>query len=587
MSKFFMRLKEILARSGVPPWVLIGAVAVLLPIFAFMTIQSVNREKEFATRLLLEKGAALIRAFEAGARTGMMGMPRGGFQLQHLLTETSRQSDIAHLIVTDAAGQVLAHSDPEQVGSGYAKELDLKSVSQSKNAEWRRVKDAEGGRIFEVFRRFEPAGQTRGMGMMRGPGGVMRRPPLPEGLELVPEPPRIIFVGLDMTAVEEARRSDVAHAVVMGAILLLAGFAGVTLLILTQSYRTARSTLSRVQAFSDHVVAHMPIGLTATDSGQRIAVFNQAAERLLGRSAGQAIGKPAEEVLPPELWRPIEKGAATGTVVGKEIDCALADGRMLALEVGVGRLADAGGRFLGSVLLFKDLAEIRALRGEVSRHQRLAAVGRLAAGVAHEIRNPLSSIKGFATYFRERYAGNPEDVQTATILIQEVDRLNRVVSQLLEFSRPVGIVPRPCRLAELIAASLRLVEGPLQEKNIEVRTECPAPEAEVRVDPDRLNQVLLNLYLNAVEAMAPGGLLRVAVEDGGSGGGFRIRVSDTGCGIRPEDLSQVFEPYFTTKPTGTGLGLAIAHNIVAAMGGRITVESRLGEGTRFEVNLPA
>jgi two-component system sensor histidine kinase HydH len=448
------------------------------------------------------------------------------------------------------------------------------------------VKNAEGGRIFEVFRRFEPAGPTRGVGMMRGPGGVMRRPPLPEGLELAPEPPRIIFVGLDMTAVEEARRSDVSHAVVMGAILLLAGFAGVTLLILTQSYRTARSTLSRVQAFSDHVVANMPVGLAATDSGQRIAVFNQAAERLLGRSAEQAIGKPAQEVLPPELWRPIEKGAATGTVVGKEIDCALADGRTLALEVGVGRLADAAGRFLGSVLLFKDLAEIRALRSEVSRHQRLAAVGRLAAGVAHEIRNPLSSIKGFATYFRERYHDDPRDAQTATILIQEVDRLNRVVSQLLEFSRPVGIMPRPSHMPELIAGSIRLAEGPLQAKSIEVKTEFHAHREEVMVDSDRLNQVLLNLYLNAVEAMEPGGLLRVVVEDTGGERGIRIRVSDTGCGIRPEDLGQVFEPYFTTKPTGTGLGLAIAHNIVEAMGGRIAVESRLGAGSTFEVNLP-
>jgi two-component system sensor histidine kinase HydH len=295
----------------------------------------------------------------------------------------------------------------------------------------------------------------------------MRRPAPnpPEGPDPPGEPPRIIFVGLDMTAVEEARRADVAHAVVMGAILLLAGFAGITLLMLTQSYRAARSRLSRVQ-------------------------------------------------------------------------------------------------------------------------ERLATAGRLAAGVAHEVRNPLSSIKGFATYFRERYRDVPSDAETAAILIQEVERLDRVVGQLLEFSRPVGIDPRPARLPELIANSLRLAEGPVRSKAIDVRTEYRTRRAEIRVDSDRLNQVLLNLYLNAVEAMEPGGRLQVAVEDAGREPGIRIRVSDTGCGIAPENLGQVFEPYFTTKPTGTGLGLAIAHNIVEAMGGRITVESRIGAGTTFEVNLP-
>ena len=123
-------------------------------------------------------------------------------------------------------------------------------------------------------------------------------------------------------------------------------------------------------------------------------------------------------------------------------------------------MRDESGRFAGSILLFKDLTEVRTLRQEIARHQRLATVGRLAAGVAHEIRNPLSSIKGFATYFKERYRENPQDAQTAAIMIQEVDRLNRVVSQLLEFARPVNIIPRPTAIAVLIADSLKLIETP-------------------------------------------------------------------------------------------------------------------------------
>jgi len=575
-----MRSKDNKFWTGVPPWVLMGAVAVLLPIFAFITVQNINREKEFTTRLLLEKGAALIRSFEAGTRTGMMGMSRGGFQLQRLLTETSQLPDIAYLIVTDADGNVVAHSDLDRVGSTYGEGVDVAAVSRSKTLNWRVVKGADGLPAFEVYRRFEPAGPPAGM--MRGP--MMRR--LPEGFDFPPQPPRAIFVGLDMTSIEEARRSDVRHAIFMGAILLLAGFAGISLLLLAQSYRSARTHLTRIKAFSDHVVENMPIGLVATDSGQRIAAFNQVAEHVLNLSGDAVRGAPAEKALPQSLWRQLNASAAEQTVIEKEIECNLADGRQIPLEIGAGRLVDETGRYLGSILLFKDLSEIRTLRNEIIRSQRLAAVGRLAAGVAHEIRNPLSSIKGFATYFHERYRENTGDAQIASILIQEVDRLNRVVGQLLEFSRPVGIQPRPVRLAQWIGDSIKLIEGQARNQGVAIQTGIRNGEQTVRLDPDRLGQVLLNLFLNSLDAMENGGVLTVAADDSADGRRLEIRVTDSGCGIQPEDLSHVFEPYFTTKPTGTGLGLAIARNIVEAMGGDITAASRPGAGTTFTIRIP-
>jgi two-component system sensor histidine kinase HydH len=575
----FPRLKDKKFWTGVPPWVLIGSVAVLLPIFTFMTVENVHREKEFTTRLLLEKGAALIRAFEAGTRTGMMGMQRGGFQLQRLLTETAQQPDIAHLIVADADGTVAAASDLDQVGAAYGKDLDLASVSRSKALRWRLVSGPGGVRVFEVFRKFEPTGPPGGMR-----GSMMRMHP--EGAESPPDAPRVIFVGLDMAALEEARQSDVGHAIVMGVVLLLIGFAGITLLLLAQSHRATRASLSRIKAFSDHVVENMPIGLVATDGRGRIAVFNQVAESVLRLPASDAVGKEARRVLPPELWQQVRIDAESETVTGTEIDCVLADLQRVPLEVGAGTLRDENGRFAGSIMLFKDLTEVRTLRREIARHQRLASVGRLAAGVAHEIRNPLSSIKGFATYFKERFHENPQDAQTAAIMIQEVDRLNRVVSQLLEFARPVHIIPRPTAIAVLIADSLKLIETQAREKSIAVAMEDSCTAAEARLDADRLNQVLLNLYLNAVEAMAPGGTLTVRVTDLKGTPGIEIRVSDTGGGIRPEDLSHVFDPYFTTKPAGTGLGLAIAHNIMETMGGDITVASRPGAGTTFTLRVP-
>jgi two-component system sensor histidine kinase HydH len=573
--------------TGVPPWVLIGAVAVLLPIVVFVTIENINRQKEKSIHLLLEKGAALIRSFEAGTRTGMMGRQWGGFQLQQLLAETAQQPDIVYLTVTDETGKAIAHNSPEQIGRIHGAELDLKKISGSKNLQWRQITQPDGQNVFEVYRKFIPSGPSRGRGMMRRHMQMMGRQSQSgwQENENIADLARIIFVGLDMSPIEEAHKADVRHAVIMGSILLLVGFTGFTLLFLVQSYRSTRASLSRIKAFSDNVVENVPIGLLALDHQGKIAAFNRGAETILQLSAPQVIGQAAEGIIPAELLDEVNHSKNQADVIEKEIECKIADGNMVPLEIGASSLKDENEVFLGNVLLFKDLTEVRTLRREVARSQRLASVGRLAAGVAHEIRNPLSSIKGFATYFKERYPDRPEDQQTADIMIQEVDRLNRVVGQLLEFARPISIEPKVISLEALLNDAIRLIEDRATGKNISIKTHKTAQIDTAWGDADRINQILLNLFLNAIDAMENGGELDVEISSDDNGE-ICIAVSDTGCGIKPQHLSRVFDPYFTTKSTGTGLGLAIAHNIAEAMGGRILVESAKNRGTTFKVILP-
>ncbi len=563
--------------GGIPPWLFLGALAILFPIFTLMTLQNLNRQKENSIRLLTEKGAALIRSFEAGTRTGMgmMGMGRmyGGnpdFKLQRLLMETAQQPDIAYLLVADADGRVLAHSDPDRIDRRYGSDLNMADAVRSEALRWRTVQRPDGARIFEVFRRFFPTRAPQGhMGMGRHmwPG---RGPD--------PEAPTAIFVGLDMSTVEAARRVDQRHTVVMGAIFLFLGFAGIFLLFLTHNYRSARRSLSRVQAFSDTLVENIPVGLLATDGAGRVISFNQTAAAILDRRPEDVIGKPLRDEIPTALWGPVRDLEIGNAIPEQEIDCPLGPDRAIPLAVTASRLHDETGGFLGYVLVFKDLSEIRALRKRIEKNERLAAVGRLAAGVAHEIRNPLSSVKGFATYFRERYPNVPEDREAADILIGEVDRLNRVVNGLLEFARPVTLSPSPIDLKRFIDASLQLIKKRAEEAGIVITTQIGADAGKAVIDADRINQVLLNLYLNAVEAMASGGILTVAV-DRDEANRPVIRVSDAGAGIDPEDLPRVFDPYFTTKPSGTGLGLAIADNIMKAHGGRLDIVSRKGRGT--------
>ena len=583
----FKKSKNKPSWSGIPPWILIGAVAVLLPMVVLITVENINRQKEKSIHLLLEKGAALIRSFEAGTRTGMMGRQWGGFQLQQLLSETAQQPDIVYLMVADETGKAVAHSNPEQIGRIHGAELDLKTIAEAKNLQWRVLSQPDDQTVFEVYRKFIPSGPPRGRGMMRRHMQMMghQSPSGWEENEKIGDSGRIIFVGLDMRPIEEARKADVRHAVIMGAILLLVGFAGFTLLFLVQSYRATRASLSRIKAFSDNVVENVPIGLLALDHQGNIAAFNKDAEAILQLSTPKVIGQAAQNLLPAELLEQINDSQTRDDVIENELECSLPDGKIIPLEIGASSIKDENGVFLGNVLLFKDLTEVRALRREVARSQRLASVGRLAAGVAHEIRNPLSSIKGFATYFKERYPDRPQDQQTATIMIQEVDRLNRVVGQLLEFSKPISIKPQKVSLAALVADSIKLIEDRAAEKNITVKIQNNARVDDVRVDPDRVNQILLNLYLNAIDAMQAGGKLTVDLSVNDQSGEIRISVADTGRGISPEHLTKVFDPYFTTKSSGTGLGLAIAYNIIEAMGGSIKVTSEKSRGTVFYITI--
>ena len=570
--------------TGVPPWIFIGAAAVLFPIFAFMTMQNINRQKENSTHLMVAKGAALIQSFEAGTRTGM-GMQWSGFQLQKLLVETVQQPDIAYLLITDINGIIMVHNAPERIGQIYGKGLDLKQITHLDSIQWRIVSMPGKRKIFEVFRRLSPAG-----GPMRMRHGHMmmqlwlERSGNPR-ISLTPAE-FIVFVGLDMTPIDEAIKSDTKHAVIMGIILLLIGFSGFVLLFLAQSYRTARTSLSRIKAFSDNVVEHMPIGLVALDNHQQITSLNHVAGSILNLLSDNTCGKDAKDVLPPELYHLLNSLDGNKIIVEKEIDCNLSENKKIPLEVSATLLNDESGTFLGYVLLFKDLSEVRSLRKEIARSQRLASMGRLAAGVAHEIRNPLSSIKGFATYFKERYHNIPEDKHISNIMIQEVDRLNRVVGQLHEFARPITISRKSIQLNHFIKDSLKLIERQASEANINIQTRF-APEINMAfIDPDRISQVLLNLYLNAIESMQTGGDLTVTLSTNAENLGIEIRVQDTGTGIGKDDLVHIFDPFFTTKASGTGLGLAIVHNIIEAHNGEINVESRKGQGTTFTICLP-
>ena len=225
------------------------------------------------------------------------------------------------------------------------------------------------------------------------------------------------------------------------------------------------------------------------------------------------------------------------------------------------------------------------LQEAMARKEKLMALGHLAAGVAHEIRNPLSSIKGLAKYFAERTPPGGEAQELALVMAKEADRLNRVVSELLELVRPAHLNYQPVDINALIHHSLQLVSQDAQSRGIELQF-TPRPElTTIKADPDRLNQVLLNLYLNAMQAIGRDGVIHVSASEADRQR-VKIVVKDSGKGMSDEELQAIFTPYFTTKADGTGLGLAVVQNIIEQHGGTIRAESQPGAGAIFTLWLP-
>jgi len=251
-------------------------------------------------------------------------------------------------------------------------------------------------------------------------------------------------------------------------------------------------------------------------------------------------------------------------------------------------------------MVLTDITTLKRLESQIRRSDRLASLGTLSAGMAHEIKNPLVSIKTFAQLLPERYQDSDFRETFSNLIGHEIDRIDSLVNQLLRFARPTKPLLRPMHVHEILEKSLSLIGHRMYQKEIKLTRSLEANVDTIRADADQLEQVFLNFFLNAMDAMKNGGELGVNTHihtderwvsalthgNGDTAEVLRITIRDTGEGIRKQDIPHVFDPFFTTKDYGTGLGLSVVHGIIQEHGGQIEVESELKKGTAFHVLLP-
>jgi PAS domain S-box-containing protein len=359
------------------------------------------------------------------------------------------------------------------------------------------------------------------------------------------------------------------------------------------------TTIQNGKIYNEILLDSLTSGIVAVDEDRKIIIFNQRAQKLTGLPESAVVNKPMT-VLPPVLIEGLETVLNSGAGF-RDKDRTIRRGEQeLPIRVSGSMFRGYTGNLLGALLIFNDMTIIKKMEEQIRRTDRLSSLGTLSAGMAHEIKNPLVTIKTFTQLLPHQY-NNAEFRQTFFDLVgQEVTRIDTIVNRLLNFARPAPASLQPVSLHKVVDNSLRLIERQLVQNGIVLKRHLDAKYDMVEADAEQLNQTFINFFLNAIYAMTDGGTLTVRTSlanpltgtpqaggrDGVRGKYIQLDIQDVGCGIAQDRLNKIFDPFFTTREGGVGLGLSVSHGIIQEHSGVVDVESKEGRGTVFHVLLP-
>jgi PAS domain S-box-containing protein len=353
-----------------------------------------------------------------------------------------------------------------------------------------------------------------------------------------------------------------------------------------EQLRGVHEIFSTMRENMNSVMAGLEDGLLLFTRDSRAVMISPAAEKFLGAPAGQFLGRRVTEIFPPghPLHEPLHIESDELSEVAAEIELETSEGPK-RVSVSVQAIQEDGER-MGALVTLRDLDSLESINTQLQVSERLAALGRITAGVAHEVKNPLNSMRIWLENLKESLPAEADGAsrQAVQVLDKEIDRLDAVVKRFLDFTRPMDIRLEATQLAELLREVLEVARPQLERSNIQLAQLLPIDVPEVYVDRALLKQAVLNLVLNAAEAMPGGGQLRLVLSRRGEAA--EITVGDTGKGIPLEDRQKIFQLFFTTRPGGSGIGLASTFRIVQLLNGSIDFTSEVGRGTTFRIELP-
>ena len=565
----FLRTKKLY----LPALTIIAVVLILLVLISISTYRNLDREEKSAMLFLHSQGLSLLRALEAGARTGMMMSIWEEDSVGQLIRETAKDDSVAYLYMMDGNGKLLHH---------YGRYMETVSVEQNqvpadRNQVISRILKLEDGTsVYELSKRFSP---------LTTPLEIASRRELKRSHTLDDD---IIVLGLIMRNFDEIRRLDFHHAMIMAAILVITGSGALFFIVVTQNYYVVNRTLKQTQDYSRIVFTNMPIGLLSIDLTGKVVAYNPKVLEILDLDEGAILKKGIDQIIDFQGFSLNRTPTGCDTVLEKELLHRRNSDRVIPISLTLTPIIDDDRICRGALIIIRDLSEIKRLEEKVRRSEKLAAVGELAAGLAHEIRNPLSSIRGFAQFFKHTLKDHPREQEYAQTMVAEIDRINRVVTDLLSMARPKKPELQLADVGGLVRRAADLVRSEAKSRNLVLDIFIQPNMKPVPVDESLITQALLNLLLNAIQTVEPGSHVVVGTELE-PGNQLFVWVEDDGPGIPISLQQRVFEPFYTTREAGTGLGLAIVRSIAENHEGTVQLASPpqgLEHGCRFTIAIP-
>ena len=392
----------------------------------------------------------------------------------------------------------------------------------------------------------------------------------------------LLRIGISMDEIRSVESRMWRRMFIMALVLISVGAVIFTAIIANQNYQIMSKKYERVQQFTENILHSMQDIVITFDDQQRISIFNQQAELFFEISAEKVLGKSIEE-LPDDLRKSIH---TISTVQNKDtFEQLVVNGNEYILSISVSETMKQNGSFESRTILIKDLTESKRLEHEVQRKEKMTAMGELAAGVAHEIRNPLNAISMIAQRFEKEFSpkkGLREYKSLTTVLKNESVRVNGIIQQFLSFARPKKIKPSLVSSIDLINHLSMLFQSQAKEKKIHFISR--SEDMLIPIDFEQMTQALLNLLQNALDATSNGGTISLSLVKVNNE--IKIEIADTGTGIKSELREKIFDLYFTTKSNGTGIGLAITQQIIMQHNGTITIKNNKPHGTIFSIVIP-
>jgi len=605
-----------------------GTLLIIAVVMTAVMLVVEHRQRTAIVDEVQRRGEVLARGLAATAQAPLLLY--NFTALEQNVAQAAAEDDVPYAIVLDADGRVAAHSErPERVGMVLHGALDRRDVETSGPLVQETTTDTGEG-IYDFAVPIVVGHQKWGTARIGVSKQRMERLIRRTRWELGSLTVATLLLGGLAAALVARRISRPVQQLAAGAAAVSRGeldlriepttddeIGGLAVAFnhMTSQLRQQRGALedanselrrrleelADLKSYTDNVLASMINGLITVDLDGRVVTLNPAAELMTGFFAGEATGRYCTDVFAgtPQLGEILMETIASRTAYpGMAVTVRRRNGRTLSVEISAAPLKGGEGKDLGVIAVMRDLTVVRELETRLRRSDRLAALGSLAAGLAHEIKNPLTSLLTFSRHLTRRFDDEQFREKFQSVVPHELQRINGIVERLLELARPSRLTFAAVRLPALLERVVDLCAHELDGRGVRLTREYARDLPAIWADADALHQSLVNLVRNALDAMPAGGRLVLRVgwagsddivvagaRNPGAARRVQIEVEDSGVGIAPEAADRVFNPFFSTKESGTGLGLALTHKIIEDHGGVIDFRAAPGGGTIFRIAL--